>query len=270
MEVSPTFDVLYDGLYDAEESYGVIAGTPVGESGSYTYIYQGPDVYDPDGYHGLFQQYSNNYEYIRVKASFLTQFYNIHNQGNYGLEVEFYTKDDSSVKYKLDLQNFNGNAYGFSVYTPQEIILKAQKNYLMGLKSIKLFEEDFVYDKIVKNGIVTDEENTAVANIFVKDIVLQYVDKKDLSDTTYYLTISAPKGIAFTDKINSLNLVGRLIYKGEDIMDSKKCACQWYERDLSVMVGVDGYNKSAGFGWKKMEGATSDSLTLDATDIIYQ
>lgn len=270
MEVSPTFDVLYDGLYNAEESYGVIAGTPIGESGSYTYIYQGPDVYDPDGYHGLFQQYSNNYEYIRVKASFLTQFYNIHNQGNYGLEIEFYTKDDSSVKYKLDLQNFNGNAYGFSVYTPQEIILKAQKNYLMGLKSIKLFEEDFVYDKIVKNGIVTDEENTTVANIFVKDIILQYVDKKDLSDTTYYLTISAPKGIAFTDKINSLNLVGRLIYKGEDIMDSKKCACQWYERDLSVMVGVDGYNKSAGFGWKKMEGATSDTLTLDATDVIYQ
>lgn len=278
MEVSPTFDVLYDGLYNAEESYGVIAGTPVGESGSYTYIYQGPDIYDPDGYHGLFQQYSNNYEYIRVKASFLTQFYNIHNQGNYGLEVEFYTKDNSkdnnkdnsSVKYKLDLQNFNGNAYGFSVYTPQEIILKAQKNYLMGLKSIKLFEEDFVYDKIVKNGIVTDEENITVANIFVKDIVLQYVDKKDLSDTTYYLTISAPKGIAFTDKINSLNLVGRLIYKGEDIMDSKKCACQWYERDLSVMVGVDGYSKSAGFGWKKMEGATSNTLTLDAIDIIYQ
>lgn len=270
MEVSPTFDVLYNGLYNAEESYGVIAGTPVGESGSYTYIYQGPDVYDPDGYHGLFQQYSNNYEYIRVKASFLTQFYNIHNQGNYGLEVEFYTKDKSNVKYKLDLQNFNGNAYSFSVYTPQEIILKAQKNYLMGLKSIKLFEEDFVYDKIVKNGIVTDEENTTVANIFVKDIVLQYVDKKDLSDTTYYLTISAPKGIAFTDKINSLNLVGRLIYKGEDIMDSKKCACQWYERDLNVMVGVDGYNKSAGFGWKKMEGATSNTLTLDATDIIYQ
>ena len=270
MEVSPTFDVLYDGLYNAEESYGVIAGAPVGKSGSYAYIYQGPDVYDPDGYHGLFQQYSNNYEYIRVKASFLTQFYNIHNQGNYGLEVEFYTKDDSSVKYKLDLQNFNGNAYGFSVYTPQEIILKAQKNYLMGLKSIKLFEEDFVYDKIVKNGIVTDEENTTVANIFVKDIVLQYVDKKDLSDTTYYLTVSAPKGIAFTDKINSLNLVGRLIYKGEDIMDSKKCACQWYERDLSVMVGVDGYNKSAGFGWKKIEGATSDTLTLDATGIIYQ
>ena len=53
-------------------------------------------------------------------------------------------------------------------------------------------------------------------------------------------------------------------------MDSKKCACQWYERDLSVMVGVDGYNKSAGFGWKKIEGATSNTLILNAADIIYQ
>lgn len=269
-EVSPTFDALYDGAYDASQSYGVIAGTPVGETGSSTYIFQNSKEYEQNGYHGLFQQYSNNYEYIRLKASFLTQFHNIHNQGNYGIEVEFYTKDNSSVKYRLDLQNFNGNPYGFSVYSPQQIILKAQKNYLMGLKSIRLFEEDFVYDKIVKNGIVTDEENRTVANIFVKDISLQYVDMQDLSDTTYYLTISAPKGIAFTDKVSSLNLVGRLIYNGEDIMDSKKCVCQWYERDLSVVVGSDEYSKSAGFGWRKIAGQTSNSLTLDATDILYQ
>lgn len=269
-EVSPTFDALYDGAYDASQSYGVIAGTPAGEIGSSTYIFQNSEEYEQNGYHGLFQQYSNNYEYIRLKASFLTQFHNIHNHGNYGIEVEFYTKDNSSVKYRLDLQNFNGNPYGFSVYSPQQIILKAQKNYLMGLKSIRLFEEDFVYDKIVKNGIVTDEENRTVANIFVKDISLQYVDMQDLSDTTYYLTISAPKGIAFTDKVSSLNLVGRLIYNGEDIMDSKKCVCQWYERDLSVVVGSDEYSKSAGFGWRKIAGQTSNSLTLGATDILYQ
>lgn len=274
-EVSPTFDALYDGAYDASQSYGVIAGTPTGEIGSSTYIFQNSEEYEQNGYHGLFQQYSNNYEYIRLKASFLTQFHNVHNQGNYGIEVEFYTKDTDdenkgSVKYRLDLQNFNGNPYGFSVYSPQQIILKAQKNYLMGLKSIKLFEENFAFDKIVRNGVVTAEENTTVANIFVKDISIQYVDMQDLSDTTYYLTISAPKGIAFTDKVSSLNLVGRLIYSGEDIMDSKKCVCQWYERDLSVVVGSDKYDKSAGFGWKKIEGQTSSSLTLDATDILYQ
>lgn len=269
-EVSPAFDALYGNAYDPSESYGVIAGAPAGEIGSSVYIFQNDEEYNPNGYHGLFQQYTNNYEYIRVKASFLTQFHNVHSKGNYGIEVEFYTKDNSSVSYRLDLQNFNGNPYGFSVYSPQSIILKAQKNYLMGLKSIKLFEEDFVYDKIVKNGIVTDEENTTVANIFVKDISLQYVDLQDLSDTSYYLTISAPKGIAFTDKVPTLELIGRLIYNGNDIMDSKNCVCQWYERDLSVVIGSDKYVKAAGFGWKKMDKQTSDTLTLDATDVLYQ
>lgn len=269
-EVSPTFDILYDGAYNISQSYGVIAGTPAGEIGSSTYIFQNSEEYEQNGYHSLFQQYSNNYEYIRLKASFLTQFHNVHNKGNYGIEVEFYTKDNSSVKYRLDLQNFNGNPYGFSVYSPQQIILKAQKNYLMGLKSIKLFEEDFVYDKIIKNGIVTDEENRTVANIFVKDISLQYVDIQDLSNVTYYLTISAPKGIAFTDKVSSINLIGRLIYSGKDIMDSKSCTCQWYERDLSVMVGTGKYDKSAGFGWKKIDGQTTSTLTIDATEVLYQ
>ena len=138
-EVSPTFDILYGGQYEAGKEYGVVAGAPFEDSNSYSYIYKGPDDYDPNGNHGLFQQYSNNGEYIRIKASFLTQFYDIHNKGNYGLEVEFYTREDNSVKYRLDLQSFNGNAYNFSVYAPQEIILKVQKNYLTGLKSIYLF-----------------------------------------------------------------------------------------------------------------------------------
>nr|DAR80381.1 MAG TPA: hypothetical protein [Caudoviricetes sp.] len=63
---------MYDGAYDASQSYGVIAGTPAGEIGSSTYIFQNSEEYEQNGYHGLFQQYSNNYEYIRLKASFLT------------------------------------------------------------------------------------------------------------------------------------------------------------------------------------------------------
>ena len=53
-------------------------------------------------------------------------------------------------------------------------------------------------------------------------------------------------------------------------MDNKKCACQWYKRNLNVMIGVDGYSKSAGFGWEKMENKTSNSLTLVAGDVIHQ
>lgn len=272
MEISPTFDKLYGGdIYDKEVSYGVIAGAdPIVEGEGWVSIFENSEAYTPNGYHGLFQQYSEKYQYIRVKASFLTQFHNTHNKGNYGIEVEFYTKDNSSVSYRLDCSNFNGNPYGFSVYTPQEIILKAQTSYLMGLKSIKLFEEGFDYDKIIYYDGTPDKQITDVANIFVKDIILQYVDKVDLSDTTYYLTIAAPRGMAFTDKNDKISLVGRLVYQGEDIMNNSKVTCQWYERDLSMMIGSEGYSKSAGFGWRMLTDETEDTLSLVSTDVAHE
>jgi glutaredoxin len=41
---------------------------------------------------------------------------------------------------------------------------------------IKLFEENFVYDRYVESGVVTDKENRTVPNIFVKDIEIQFVE----------------------------------------------------------------------------------------------
>lgn len=269
-EISPEFNALYGGLiYDPEAEYGVIAGRPVGQTGSYKYIYAGPQTFQSNGFHGLFQQYANNYELIRIQASFNTRFYDLHSKGNYGIEVEFYAKGDDVVSYKLDLNAFNGDPYCLSVYSSQSTIIKVQKNYLLGLKSIKLFEEDFAYDRLVENGLVTDKYNTTDANIFVKDISLQYVEQKDLTDTSYYLMISAPQGIAFTSNISSLELVGRLVYQGKDIMDESKCKCQWFVRDLTVKIGDERYNKEAGFGWAPLP-QTSSHLSLVTSDVLYE
>lgn len=268
-DISPDFNDIYGNLYDKTIPHGVIAGISPGDPNSYSYVYQANNFIE----NGLFQQYANKYELIRIKASFLTQFHSEHEKGNYGLDIEFYAKGEDNkidvVTYRMDLNTFNGMPYRLSVYSPQQTIIQVQKNYLLGLKSIKLFEEDFEYDTLIKDGQITDEKNTTVPNIFVKDVSLQYVEIKDLSESNYYLTITAPKGIAFTESLTQLELQGKLIAGGKDIMSADTCKCTWFVKDLSVMVGEENYNKNAGFGWRLLE-ETSSLLTIDSIDVPHK
>lgn len=264
--VSPTFDQLYKStkgvLYDATRAWGVIAGKPLGQIGQYANIYEDSDLQYTAKYHGLFQQYARNYEYIRIRGSFLTQFHSSHTEGNYGIKVTFYAKNDGEVSYNLDFNSFNGSPYTFSTYAPQSVVIQTKKDYLLGLKSITLFEENFEYDYLIENGIETTENRTQ-PNIFVKDVYLDFVEVKDLSDSEYYLTIAAPQGMAFTDNVLSLDLTGRLLYRGDNILSQSSCQCQWFERDASIMIGHDKYNKDVGFGWASIDEKYTNFNTLN-------
>lgn len=264
VEKSPTFDTMYG--YDRNAERGVVAGAPADSDLSYQIIYEGEE----SGYHGLFRQYASENDLIRIKASFLTTFHCEHTQGNYGLEVQFFTQSGDIVSYRLDLSAFNGDPYRFQVYSPQSIVIQAQKNYLTGLKQIKLFEENFIYDRYVESGLITDRENRTVANIFVKDIEIQFVERRDLTDNLYYLDISTPQGNAFTDEITTLDLVGRLIYQGDNIMSDSTCQCKWFERDISVMLGSELYDKNAGVGWAPVAASESNTMTLTADQVAHQ
>lgn len=264
VEKSPTFDTMYG--YDKLAEKGVVAGAPADSDLSYQIIYEGKE----DGYHGLFRQYASKHDLIRIKASFLTTFHCEHTQGNYGLEIQFFTQSGDIVSYRLDLSAFNGDPYRFQVYSPQSIVIQAQKNYLTGLKQIKLFEENFIYDRYVESGLITDRENRTVANIFVKDIEIQFVEQRDLTDNLYYLDISTPQGNAFTDEITALDLVGRLIYQGDNIMSDSTCECKWFERDISVMLGSELYDKNAGVGWAPVAASESNTMTLTADQVAHQ
>ena len=264
VEKSPTFDTMYG--YDRSAERGVVAGAPADSDLSYQIIYEGEE----SDYHGLFRQYASENDLIRIKASFLTTFHCEHTQGNYGLEIQFFTQSGDIVSYRLDLSAFNGDPYRFQVYSPQSIVIQAQKNYLTGLKQIKLFEENFVYDRYVESGRVTDKENRTVANIFVKDIEIQFVERRDLTDNLYYLDISTPQGNAFTDQITTLDLVGRLIYQGDNIMSDSTCECKWFERDISVMLGSELYDKNAGVGWAPVTASESNTMTLTADQVVHQ
>lgn len=264
VEKSPTFDTMYG--YDRSAERGVVAGAPADSDLSYQIIYEGEE----SGYHGLFRQYASENDLIRIKASFLTTFHCEHTQGNYGLEIQFFTQSGDIVSYRLDLSAFNGDPYRFQVYSPQSIVIQAQKNYLTGLKQIKLFEENFIYDRYVESGLITDRENRTVANIFVKDIEIQFVEQRDLTDNLYYLDISTPQGNAFTDEITTLDLVGRLIYQGDNIMSDSTCECKWFERDISVMLGSELYDKNAGVGWTPVAASESNTMTLTADQVAHQ
>lgn len=262
---SPDLSTMYD--YNRELLYGVVAGLESDQPNGYRYIYQGASEYNPNDFHGLFQQYGALYEAIRISATFTTQFYSQHTQGTYGLELTFYT-DEGDATFKFDSSTFNGDPWRFQVGSPQSTIIQVPKGYLLGLKSIKLFQENFVPDEYPENTAHKDKYNLTTPNIFVKDISINYVEVKDLSDTSYYLTISTPRGIAFTSNISSLDLVARLVYEGQNIMDEAKCKCTWFVRDLDVMVGSPDYNKDVGFGWREI-AAGDTMITLRSSDIRY-
>lgn len=263
VESSPTFDNMYE--YSDESEYGVIAGAPSDDPNSKFIIFEASD----DTPHNLFAQYALTNELIRIRASFLTRFHMEHVQGNYGLEIEFFTKGEP-VTFRLDVSSFLGNPYSYTVYSPQTVIVQVPMGYLTGLKSITLFEENFVYDRYVENGIVTDKENTTNANIFVSNIELGFVKTTDALDNLYYLDIQAPQGRFLTSTTTSIDLVGRLIYSGQNIMNESNCTCKWFERDVSVMVGDEKYDKDAGVGWKPIETYIFNTLTVSLTDVLYK
>lgn len=260
IEASPTFDKLYG--YKTSDDYGVVAGAPVGSDYATCEI----GSWERGIYHGTFQRYANEYEYLRIQGSFLTQFNTVFTRGNYGLELTFYTNAGSTISYRLDLSAFNGDPYSLSTYSPQSIIIKIQKGYLYGLASIKLFEENFPdYDHEIEGGLPTTAAITTTPNIFVKDISIQYVELKDYSANSYYLAITTPSGNYLSSDMTSITLQGKLLFQRKDLYSSSTCACQWYIKDASTMRESAEYRKAAGIGWRPIEDATSNILALDLT-----
>lgn len=272
--------------------YGIIAGA-TGEQGNCIIFNSDSYITSPS-----FLELANNYEYIQIFGEFLSLLNDDHLIGNYGLELEFYAKDTNGnantlVTYRLDLNAFNGNPYHLTNYTTQKCIFKVQKNFLLGLKSVKLFNENFNYDGYLENGevvyiyktaegkeyksykdentnqlyyidennnkiIITDvttnnpykKLNTTNNNIFVRNVLINFMEKKDLLDNMYYLHIKTPNGTLFTEDTNSLDLVAQLIYNNNSILTEKNCKCYWYEQDYSINVGSELYDKEVGCRWR--------------------
>lgn len=268
IEVSPTIDQLYNDS-TIRRRVGIIAADSVDESyygqqnfsghkgGAYIVNYTRTQL------HGLFRQYAAEYDIIRIKASFMTQFHSQHIKGNYGIEVAFYTKDNQKDEvYRLDFQSFNGSPYRFINPSPQYILIKIIKDYIVGLHYIKFFQEDFNAD--IHNG----QPNLINPNIFVENIQIGFVESKDLTTQPYYCYISAPEGSIIPSTGSNLTLEAKLLSYGQ-IVEPSRCEYKWYKRDLSISISSEEYDKDAGIGWKLIQGEKKSKLNIKSALILF-
>lgn len=259
IETSPNLVSLYNnGVIKIDEA-GIVAGPEPQKEDKHDKWQKVLFSNDEAQKNDAFTQYARNFDLIKIEAQFQTLFTETHSKGNYGLLVEFYTIDSETIAtYKLDIKDFNGQPYHFNNYTLQSNVIQIEKNYLTGIKQITLFQE----------GFDVDSGNTEEPNIFVKDVKITFVERKDLSNVSYYLTIQAPNGNVISDPTDTVNLKAYLAHQGKEL-SLDKAVCTWYERDLSIMVGTPQYAAAAGFGWRQLKG-NDQEITLTKNDVAYE
>lgn len=271
----PSWELIYPtlDLNNTEQKYCIQAGASQDEE-YYSRVIWDRDINSLENIElsdEIFLTYSQNYDKIYVGADFQTTFIDqeLVGQGNYGLIFTFIARqqsenveneftEDQEVSYRLDINSFTGNPYGYTVFSPQETILDLKSNYLLKLKSIILFQENF-----------TGKDSVDVPNICVRNIKMQFARIEDLSDTLYYLKILTPDGVNLMSDNDEITLMANFLYKGQNILSEKTCKCDWYILDPSVVVGTEFYEKEIGPGWKKLEeNSTFGQYIVKGIDVL--
>lgn len=268
-QIYPTLD-----LNNTEQKYCVEAGVDENHQ-YYSYTIWDRDINSSDNIalsDEIFLTYSQNYDKIYVGADFQTTFVDsdLVGQGNYGLiftfiarqqseDVENEFTEDFEVSYRLDINSFTGNPYAYTVFSPQETILDLKSNYLLKLKSIILFQENF-----------TGIDKVDAPNICVRNIKMQFARIEDLSQTLYNLRILTPDGVNLMDDNDEITLIANFLYKGQNILSEKTCKCDWYILDPSVVVGTEFYEKDTGPGWLHLEeNSIFGQYIVSGSDVLF-
>ena len=267
--LEPSWDEFYN--YNKSEQFGLIAGVS-----SPLRIWKHTNESD-----AIFSYYNNLYGKIQLKASFQTNLMSDYNSGNYGLKIGFRVRkyDENGeevvdiIYYNLDLSSFIGSPYKLNTFTPQSVQIDVGTNFLIGLESIDFFQKNLHTDyrySYNEDGSSEKIFNETVANIFVKDIELNFIELIDYSQEPFYINIQTPQGNSFVgiDK-NSLDLKGSLLHYGKEILPSDICECYWFKENYAITFDNEKYDNIGGTGWEKIDGnyniltLTKESNILD-------
>lgn len=212
----------------------------------------------------LFQNYGQDYNAIKIQASFRTAFLNTHDKGQYYLQVIFITKnprfipegepghtlykDEKEfilVPYKLEFHNFNGSPYEYPVPTPQKAYFDVSPGDLAGIHSVSLMQDgNFVCDFLPtynEQGELVLRPQDAILNqnnIFCSDVEVRFCQKINLLDSLYYCWIEQPYGNAVYDKTeevlgrDAVYLWPHFLYTSQEV--TKDCKIMWFREDLGV------------------------------------
>lgn len=190
---------------------------------------------------------------IKLEAEFRTELQSEHASGNYGLRLKF----NNDKIYTLDLSSFNGRPYEFNDWAPQSAFFVLEKD--MKLTEVEFFQEGMAVDKVWDATSLNWKENTTVPNLFVRNLSLTFVNKKDLTQEEYYLAVSAPQG-RYIDENSSITLQARLLNYGEEVTPT---TIQWYKKNINIKNSEDaGYDINLGAMWEALEGEIDTTLAL--------
>lgn len=219
-----------------------------------------------------FTYYSNKYEYIKIKATFRTNFIKTFVKGNYGLKFNFFSDENDSEQnysYCLDSTDFNGNPYALMNESEQEIFIQIPTSKFNGKIEVLLYQNmENDYTKSLPPNIKDDSSfinyDNEKYNIFVKDIKLFFMEKVDLFNLPYYFRVKALQGNDCSRR--NLYFIPQLLSNGAEV--SSNSTITWYEQDLTVDVASDNYDRAAGVGWKKIQKTVADPNS-EAEPCIY-
>ena len=251
---------IYPSLSDITQEQGIYGS--IAENG-FMKVFSATESKDSE-----FQGYAKGKTALMISAKFKTDwYYNTVLGGNYGIVIMFETKDSNqTLAYVLDINKMTGDPLQYSDYHSAEALLSIDGDNLKRVVSIGFFSEDFIRpDNKTEEELYERYISQNDAEIFVKDISIQFAELADLDGYTVF--ISPIQGIYFNDR-ESLSLQAIMKYNGNtDVINTSKIKYYWFERDTQISVSHTDYSAIGGVGWRDLKQNTS-TLVIERDNFV--
>ena len=214
-------------------------------------------------------------EALLIRAKFKASLTDIDNIGNYGIIVNIAFEDTTNpqvddnnnvtyppklIAYVLDMSKMTGNPIKYYDYTWQYMISNFDGEHYLYIDSIIAFSEGFVNNNTVVNDVTVDPK------IYIDNLEILALDEITSINGDYKLQLSTPQGNTIKENENKdIVIKAKVTYLNQDITDN--CAFYWGAKDPSVINTHEDYNGKLGSGYRYIDFAQKNVLTLSPNQL---